>query len=48
MLPSGAVIGSIAKATGLSRQTVYRIQAEPAWADALLERWAIIERARAA
>ena len=40
MLASGSAVGAAAKETGLSRQTVYRIQAEPAWADALLARWA--------
>lgn len=40
MLASGSAVGATAKETGLSRQTVYRIQAEPTWADALLARWA--------
>lgn len=32
-------IGKIAGATGLSRQTVYRIKIDPVWADAILARW---------
>ena len=39
MLASGSAIGSVARVTGLSRQAVYRIQAEPTWAEQLLERW---------
>jgi len=39
MLASGSAIGAIAKATGLSRQAIYRIQAEPTWAEQLLARW---------
>ena len=39
MLASDHSIGAIAKSTGLSRQTIYRIKAEPAWAEALLARW---------
>jgi putative DNA-invertase from lambdoid prophage Rac len=39
MLASGSAIGGVAKATGLSRQAIYRIQAEPTWAEQLLERW---------
>jgi putative DNA-invertase from lambdoid prophage Rac len=33
-------IAAIAKLTGLSRQTVYRIKGEPAWADSVLAAWA--------
>ena len=40
MLAGQSAIGAISDATGLSRQAVYRIQADPAWADALLARWA--------
>jgi putative DNA-invertase from lambdoid prophage Rac len=40
MLAGHAAIGAISGATGLSRQTIYRIQADPAWADTLLARWA--------
>jgi putative DNA-invertase from lambdoid prophage Rac len=37
MLASGSAIGGVARATGLSRQAIYRIQAEPTWAQQLLE-----------
>ena len=40
MLADGAAIATIGKATGLSRQTVYRIKDDPVWADALLAQWA--------
>lgn len=40
MLAGQSAISAISDATGLSRQTIYRIQADPAWADALLARWA--------
>ena len=40
MLACQSAIGAISDATGLSRQTIYRIQADPTWADALLARWA--------
>jgi DNA invertase Pin-like site-specific DNA recombinase len=39
MLAQDAGISAIANATGLTRQTVYRIKSEPAWAAAVLERW---------
>jgi len=39
MLTNETAISAIAKATGLSRQTVYRIRGEPVWADTLLARW---------
>jgi putative DNA-invertase from lambdoid prophage Rac len=39
MLANETAIGAIAKATGLSRQTIYRIQADRAWAEAILARW---------
>jgi putative DNA-invertase from lambdoid prophage Rac len=35
----GQGVGEIAKATGLSRQTVYRIKADPAAAEAVLAGW---------
>lgn len=35
----GQGVGEIAKATGLSRQTVYRIKADPAAAEAVLTSW---------
>ena len=40
MLGQGVGVSAIAKATGLSRQTVYRIQADPAGAEASLALWA--------
>ena len=39
MLVQGSGISAIAKATGLSRQAVYRIQADPAGAEATLATW---------
>lgn len=36
----GQAVGEIAKATGLSRQTVYRIKADPIAAEAVLAGWA--------
>jgi putative DNA-invertase from lambdoid prophage Rac len=39
LLAKETTIGKIAGATGLSRQTVYRIKIDPAWADAILARW---------
>ena len=39
MLGQGSGISAIAKATGLSRQAVYRIQADPAGAEATLATW---------
>jgi helix-turn-helix resolvase-like protein len=44
MLAPGTAVAAIAVATGLSRQTVYRIKDDPAWADGLLARWALDER----
>lgn len=40
MLATEQPVSAIARATGLSRQTVYRIESEPAWAEELLARWA--------
>jgi len=40
MLGQGAGVSAVAAATGLSRQTVYRIKDQPAEAEAALERWA--------
>lgn len=37
----GQGVGEIAKATGLSRQTVYRIKADPSAAEAMLANWSI-------
>jgi putative DNA-invertase from lambdoid prophage Rac len=39
LLAKKTTIGKIAGATGLSRQTVYRIKIDAAWADAILARW---------
>ncbi len=39
MLSQAAAISAIAKATGLTRQTVYRIKYEPAVAEAALRAW---------
>lgn len=39
MLAQGAGVSAIARDTGLSRQTVYRIQDDPAEAEAALARW---------
>jgi DNA invertase Pin-like site-specific DNA recombinase len=39
LLVSKAGVGTIAKATGLSRQTIYRIQADPVAAEAALATW---------
>src|SRR5438309_9099116 len=38
-MPDGTGVSRIAKATGLSRQTVYRIQADPAGAEKALATW---------
>jgi putative DNA-invertase from lambdoid prophage Rac len=40
MLAQDAGISAIAKVTSLSRQTIYRIQADPSEAEATLARWA--------
>jgi putative DNA-invertase from lambdoid prophage Rac len=39
MLSQDAGVSSIAKATRLSRQTVYRIKDDPAGAEAMLAKW---------
>jgi putative DNA-invertase from lambdoid prophage Rac len=39
MLESETPIATIAKATDLTRQTIYRVKADPAWADGLLANW---------
>ncbi|MEA1834073.1 recombinase family protein [Methylobacterium durans] len=39
-LSQGVAVAAIAKATGLTRQVVYRISADPAEAEAALARWA--------
>ena len=40
-LAQGAGVSAIARDTGLSRQTVYRIEADPAEAEAALARWVV-------
>lgn len=40
LLAQGSSISAIAKETGLSRQTIYRVQSNPAEAEAALARWA--------
>jgi DNA invertase Pin-like site-specific DNA recombinase len=40
MLAAGHGVSAVAKATNLSRQAVYRVKDNPAWAEALLARWA--------
>jgi putative DNA-invertase from lambdoid prophage Rac len=39
MLTQGAAVSVISKACGLTRQTVYRIKDDAAWASGTLERW---------
>ena len=39
LLGQAAGVTAVAKATGLSRQTIYRLQADPAGAEALLANW---------
>lgn len=39
-LAQGASVSAVARDTGLSRQTIYRIQEDPAEAEAILARWA--------
>jgi len=41
MLSQGAGVSAIAKATGLSRQTVYRIEGDPAAAETSLASWSL-------
>ncbi|MFH6786807.1 helix-turn-helix domain-containing protein [Methylobacterium sp. MA0201] len=41
MLSQGASISAIARDAGLSRQAVYRIEADPTEAEAILLRWAV-------
>lgn len=40
MLTIGTPISRIAKTTGLSRQTIYRLKDDPAWAEGVLATWA--------
>ena len=39
MLSQGAGVSAIASATGLTRQTVYRIKDDPAGAEAMMAKW---------
>src|SRR3954451_24099576 len=41
MLSQGAGVSAIAKSTGLSRQTVYRIERDPAAAETSLASWSL-------
>ncbi len=45
MLAQEIGTSAIANATGLTRQTIYRIKSEPAWAEAGLEKWGIAGKA---
>ena len=40
MLTTGTSISTIAKTTGLSRQAIYRLKDDPAWAESVLTTWA--------
>ena len=40
MLTTGTAVSAIAKATGLSRQAIYRLKDDPAWAEGVLVTWA--------
>jgi putative DNA-invertase from lambdoid prophage Rac len=40
MLTTGTSITTIAKTTGLSRQAIYRLKDDPAWAEGVLVTWA--------
>jgi hypothetical protein len=40
MLTIGRSISTIAKTTGLSRQAIYRLKDDPAWAEGVLVTWA--------
>ena len=39
MLTTGTSISAIAKTTGLSRQAIYRLKDDPAWAEGVLATW---------
>ena len=41
MLTTGTSISAIAKTTGLSRQAIYRLKDDPAWAEGILATWAV-------
>jgi putative DNA-invertase from lambdoid prophage Rac len=40
MLTTETSISTVAKTTGLSRQAIYRLKSDPAWAAGVLETWA--------
>jgi putative DNA-invertase from lambdoid prophage Rac len=40
MLTTGTSVSTIAKTTCLSRQAIYRLKDDPAWAEGVLETWA--------
>jgi putative DNA-invertase from lambdoid prophage Rac len=40
MLTTGTSVSMIARTTGLSRQAIYRLKDDPAWAEAVLATWA--------
>jgi hypothetical protein len=44
MLGKSASVGEVARITGLTRQTVYRIKDDPAGAEAALAMWGIYRR----
>ena len=41
LLTTGTSITTIAKTTGLSRQAIYRLKDDPAWAEGVLAAWAV-------
>jgi putative DNA-invertase from lambdoid prophage Rac len=47
-LAAGDGVSAISKATGLSRQAIYRLRDDPTWAEMLLGRWAEKSAKRAA
>ena len=40
MLTTGSSVSTIAKTIGLSRQAIYRLKDDPAWAERVLATWA--------
>ena len=45
MLATGHSVSAVAKATKLSRQAIYRLKDDPAWAEALIAKWSAKRRA---
>jgi DNA invertase Pin-like site-specific DNA recombinase len=41
MLTTGTSISAIAKTTGLSRQAIYRLKDDSAWAEGVLATWGV-------